>query len=892
MKTVPRPLAETADAPITETLSSLDNAEPDEAARIAEVWESVDRRYRLAPAPLGSGGSAYVWRAYDRELEREVALKVLRPERKDPRARLRFGREVKLAQAVSSPHLVKVFDIGQRGDFTFLTMELAEGGSLRDRLRRGPLSIDECAQIAEGLLRALDALHRAGLVHRDVKPGNVLFGKDGRVILGDLGLVREMPPGGTGVTQHGLLLGTPDYLAPEQFRAEPASPAADLYAFGMVLFEGLTGGLPFAGEKTGQLARRLASPAPRVGSLRPDAPRWLSGLVDLLLELDPARRPPTAAAALRALEARSLPLRRATWLAVGGLATVAATAVALVVWLTAGSSVPFDHFTVVDNRLAGSIVRGYSADGKLLWERKHPQEALGRHLVLARRGSAKEPVLAILAPLKSPSPKPPFVLETWSVSDGRTLSRWDVSRMTDIDLLDWFDTDDFADVFHAGTLATVDFDHDGTDELVVTALHHPEWPAAALLVEPEKQRARLLFVAGGHMRLMGKADLDGDGFEDLLFSGLDSNLGRFAFLAAVRSGPWLTESADTGFMRYAVGSPGLPNLSRFPFWFRLLPPHFGEEFELQVDSLHRILALKSTRGADISLTFDGKMWSAAHDQPELTKEALSLTEKARRLDDENDPKGALERFAEARAVAEASGDSYLSECVGRLEAELFARRGQFRAAHSRFEALSQTSKYRPSLGFRAAMAFHVGGALDRAIHWYRFALRPMANDQVGTSRQFVLGGLLLALGELGEWARARAETERFRFEQSETYQRYAEWRSGLAPVVTYEQPRWLGTDEEIYLDLELKLAARRPLNGLLEQVEFQIQKASLTRGHLHALRGHLLSQLGRHGEAAAELETGLAIMARVARKDPFARFFLPIARERADQARAAMAGAN
>lgn len=293
VKAHPPPTFETTDAPATETLSAPGEPAPDEAAVIAAIWERSESRYRLQPPPLGAGATAYVWRAYDRELKRDVALKILRRERTDELSRYRFRREVSLAQAVSSPHLVRVFDIGHRenGQLTFLTMELAEGGSLRERLRGGPLGIEECIRLAEGLLRGLEALHRAGLVHRDVKPGNVLLAAESRVLLGDLGLVREVSPAEAGITRHGLLLGTPDYFAPEQYGGGPASPASDVYSAGLVLFEAVTGRRPFANESGGGgLVERLARPAPRVISLRREVPRWLSAVIAGLLEREPTKK--------------------------------------------------------------------------------------------------------------------------------------------------------------------------------------------------------------------------------------------------------------------------------------------------------------------------------------------------------------------------------------------------------------------------------------------------------------------------------------------------------------------------------------------------------------------------------------------------------------------------
>ena len=198
-------------------------------------------------AKIGEGGMGVVYRARDLSLDIDVALKLLRPElARKPDAFERFRRELLLARQVSSPHVVRIHDIAEAGGRWFISMDYIDGESLegyRDRVGKVPL--DGALAITRGLLEGLVAAHQRGVIHRDLKPANVLLDKDGHAYITDFGVARSL--GATGMTQSGIIVGTPEYLSPEQARGDPAGARSDLYTTGLILYEMLTGALPFAG---------------------------------------------------------------------------------------------------------------------------------------------------------------------------------------------------------------------------------------------------------------------------------------------------------------------------------------------------------------------------------------------------------------------------------------------------------------------------------------------------------------------------------------------------------------------------------------------------------------------------------------------------------------------
>ena len=261
---------------------------------------------RLGPyeieAPLGAGGMGEVYRARDTRLDRAVAIKVLPPHvASDPRARDRFDREARTISQLDHPHICAIHDIGQQEGLEYLVLEYLQGETLAQRLARGPLPLDQTFQIAREIADALDAAHRQHIVHRDLKPGNIMLTRSGTKLL-DFGLAKEagpltsanqslMPTAAAPLTAEGTILGTLQYMAPEQLEGREADTRTDVFAFGTVLYEMVTGRRAFEGQSQASLiAAILEHHPPALTAIQPLAPGLLDRLVKKCLEKDPDQR--------------------------------------------------------------------------------------------------------------------------------------------------------------------------------------------------------------------------------------------------------------------------------------------------------------------------------------------------------------------------------------------------------------------------------------------------------------------------------------------------------------------------------------------------------------------------------------------------------------------------
>jgi serine/threonine protein kinase len=255
-------------------------------------------RYELGRR-LGIGGMSTVQLALDRRLERNVAVKLLAEHlADDPAFVSRFRREALAAARLVHPNVVQVFDFGfdEAAHHHFIVMEAVPGRSCAELLReRGHLDVEEAVEIVAQACRGLDYAHRNGVVHRDVKPGNLLVTDDGVVKLADFGIAKATEQ--SSITQVGSVLGTAAYLAPEQARGEESGPRSDLYALGVVAYQLLSGRLPYEAMSLSELAlkQQRELPAP-LEELNPAVPPALAQAVALALELEPEGRPATAAA--------------------------------------------------------------------------------------------------------------------------------------------------------------------------------------------------------------------------------------------------------------------------------------------------------------------------------------------------------------------------------------------------------------------------------------------------------------------------------------------------------------------------------------------------------------------------------------------------------------------
>ena len=223
-------------------------------------------RYRIT-SKLGEGGMGVVYAAHDERLDRRVALKMIRKAVADGRARERLWREARAAASLNHPNVCQLYEIGEENGELFLVMELLDGESLAVKLVRGPLPCAETVQITLAILAALEALHRRGLMHRDLKPSNVFLTPHGVKLL-DFGLARPIPAGGgateTGLTLAGTVMGTPDFMAPEQVLGQSVDARSDLFAAGCLLFEMLCGKPPFAGDSVLRVLHAITADQPPV----------------------------------------------------------------------------------------------------------------------------------------------------------------------------------------------------------------------------------------------------------------------------------------------------------------------------------------------------------------------------------------------------------------------------------------------------------------------------------------------------------------------------------------------------------------------------------------------------------------------------------------------------
>ncbi len=261
---------------------------------------------------LGSGGMARVYLAWDGVLKRPVALKLLTESLSaDDAVRARFVREGELAARLAHPNVVRVYDAGGAKSSPYIVMEYVEGTTLADKLAAGgPLPPPEVARLAAEVCGGLDHAHAAGLVHRDIKPHNLLLGRDGVVKIADFGIAHAAD--GSFLTGAGTVLGSAASLAPEQARGEAVSPASDVYSLGVVLYELLTARTPYAAETLPELiAQQTAGSPPAPSRLADDVPAPLDKLVLACLARDPKRRPPVGAleAELRRLPPLEAPTR-------------------------------------------------------------------------------------------------------------------------------------------------------------------------------------------------------------------------------------------------------------------------------------------------------------------------------------------------------------------------------------------------------------------------------------------------------------------------------------------------------------------------------------------------------------------------------------------------------
>src|SRR5438105_10549630 len=262
--------------------------------------------YRIG-ASIGRGGMATVYRAYHTALDRYVALKAL-PDffADDPLYRERFQQEARSVARLKHPNILEIFDFGYDEGVAYLVLELVEGGTLADRIGR-PMDLREAVRILEQVAGALDHAHRQGILHRDIKPSNILIHTDGTPVLADFGLAK-MAGSLRRLTSSGTVMGTPEYMSPEQAADDPTGPASDLYSLAVVAYEMLTGRVPFqADTPAATLLCHATRDMPPTRELRGELSAHLEEVLRRALAKRPEDRFPTAAAFVAALKPAAWP---------------------------------------------------------------------------------------------------------------------------------------------------------------------------------------------------------------------------------------------------------------------------------------------------------------------------------------------------------------------------------------------------------------------------------------------------------------------------------------------------------------------------------------------------------------------------------------------------------
>lgn len=415
---------------------------PNELPLIDRLKASTAGRYTIH-AELGVGGMATVFRATEIALEREVAIKVMSTEMAStPGAFERFRREARVAAALSHPHIVPIYAIGEDPKLAFFAMKFIEGRGLDSILKKDPMQpIESVVKTIATVGRALSHAHEKGVVHRDVKPANVMIGNDGWIYVTDFGIAKR--DDAQGLTQAGTVIGTPAYMSPEQFNGVAITGGADQYSLGVVAYEMLAGRAPFNGPSLGEIMRgHLLEPPPPLRTLRIDVPTGVVDVVHRMLEKDATQRFATLADAAAALEAagsgaKGTPARRTVPTASagvpprGGVATATAAAAAARAAMSPTTPIPRSNPSI---QTSGARRTGATPLPRPVEQPKSSAGALIVFLVLAAAGGGgwyafgdtvrdamKPPAVIAMAPdLDSVVTPPPAPIADTTTADTTT----------------------------------------------------------------------------------------------------------------------------------------------------------------------------------------------------------------------------------------------------------------------------------------------------------------------------------------------------------------------------------------------------------------------------------------------------------------------------------------
>lgn len=829
---------------------------------------------------LGTGGYGIVYLAFDRFLGKEIAIKTLRPDRQSPAARLRFQREVKVAREISGRNLVRVFDIDSQGELWYLTMEVVDGGSLRDRLRDGPLPVDEAVAIAVGIANGLAELHSASAIHRDLKPENVLLSAGGQPKLADFGLTRLLDQErAQGPTVTGAIVGTTDYMSPEQALGGDVDARGDLYALGVVLFEMLTGHVP---------ARNRQQP-PDVRAQRRDAPLWLSLLVTRLLEFEPDRRHASAEIVVRILRRRRLDVR-ALFTPIRAIAFLVLLLVVAAAIVLAFSQRPM-HFARLSE--AGETeIAAIGTSGDVLWHRDHVQARTAARYALVRLEPKARPAIAtILLRPHDYSPQYRQILSFLDPDTGRVL-RQAVLPSAAEEFTRW------PDHYDVSSLYAADFNDDGVDEVVISYQQIPESGTFVVLYEPKLDRARIVFVGMGGYRFMGAEDVDGDGRRDLFVVGIDNGVNWYNACAAVRIAPWIGETRmgeTASHTRLLVYSPDMANLNDEDLlWYTFLPRGLTVDAAsaLQWDKARRRITIPYSNRPPVIVTFSGFLASDLSSTPAKRRDAFRRTawkhycESVRVLAAGLNAE-AVRESERALAAATNSSDSILMEVMQVALAKTLVTVGREDEGSVIFYRLAVSSENSSEIAYDAGRAFHLHGRLDQAVSWYMRGISTGGRVGDGKSKHEYIQAIVFALAEKKAWNDAIAHIDQFRiayvtsdYDWVAMYREFVRWRMGGLPRTDTIRIFDHTTDLGHYWALEFRNAHGEDPNELLRLTQEQIDLRAETRAALWSLKADLLARLGNDKEAAGAARQAWELGQADATWNVIARGHLPLIRER------------
>jgi tetratricopeptide (TPR) repeat protein len=447
--------------------------------------------------------------------------------------------------------------------------------------------------------------------------------------------------------------------------------------------------------------------------------------------------------------------------------------------------------------------------------------------------------------------------------------------------------------FEVAQVIPVDLDHDGRDELVVMYAHQPFWPSYSVLVDPRTSESSVVLMASGHHRLIGTADLDGDGVDELIFCGPNNRMGWQVGIAAVRvrrngagnpANPWA--SASSADADYSVTS------SEALVWYCLLPRRASYVSRLAaVDTKRRSLTIGFGDGGSAEVTFDGftvgshaALSGAARNAARA--DAYRNLREAIRKGDSGDHVKAVELVAQARVDAERAGDETLERWVATSEAKIVVRAGRFEEGAKRFEALLGGAGATSEVCLEAAKAFEAAGQIRMSADWYRRGLTMADRTQEGWPSYMHIEGLVLALAEIEAWPTAGDDLEHYARSNPadrttiDVLRSFIDWRSGVRPVTAAPRADSV-SDLRNYWSFEFDWAngVKAP-EAFLRELDAWIAKRPDPAYLFDSLRAEVLWRLGRHEEALAAGKRAFDETLKACADDSIARAHLALVAER------------